>query len=400
VGKKLAAVTLKTLRAGMHSDGGGLYLCVQDSGSRSWILRTTIKGVRREIGLGSLTTRSLAEARLEAASLQARISRGEDVLESRRVENRRIPTFNEAALAYHRQISATFDSEQHQHNWLRSLEQYIIPVFGSKPVDEIEPPDVLRAIGTIWNTVPDTARRTLRRVSAIFDNCQAAGYRNVLVNGVTVPMPNPCDTIRAALPKHNGTEKHREALPYPQLPHFIQRLRTSQSALSVKLAFEFKILSCSRTNEVLGTKWDEISIADALWIVPATRMKMKVEHKVPLSPRCVEILAMAKEFNDGEIVFPGRLAGQPLSNMAFLMSLRRMGYETLTGDGFRATFKTWAEETTDFDTLVIEASMAHAVKGIERHYLRTTFFEHRKMLMDAWANYATNAPLTKRSNHA
>jgi integrase len=205
-------------------------------------------------------------------------------------------------------------------------------------------------------------------------------------------MPNPCDAIRAALPKQNKKENHHESLPYKDLPDFILKLRTSQSALCVKLAFEFLILTCSRTSEVLGSRWEEFNLGDAAWTVPAARMKMDKEHRVPLSSRCVEILELAKQFNDGAIVFPGRYAGHPLSNMAFLMALRRLGHETLTAHGFRATFKTWAEETTMFDSLVIEASMAHAVKGIERHYLRTTFFDQRRKLMNAWAAFATVAP--------
>jgi len=135
--------------------------------------------------------------------------------------------------------------------------------------------------------------------------------------------------------------------------------------------------------------WEEIELDKAIWVLPAARMKVKVEHKVPLSARSLEILKLAKQFNDSAIVFPGRSAGEPLPNMTFLMALRRLGYEDLTAHGFRATFKTWAEEKTKFDTLVIEPAMAHAVKGLERHYLRTTFFEKRKKLMDQWAAYAT-----------
>ena len=131
---------------------------------------------------------------------------------------------------------------------------------------------------------------------------------------------------------------------------------------------------------VLDAKWEEFDLKDAVWTVPAERMKIKTEHKVPLVPRAIEILDLAKQFNDEAIVFPGRYPGKPLSQMAFLMVLRRMGLkqEGLTAHGFRATFKTWAEEKTKFDTLVIEASMAHQVKGTERHYLRTTFFDERR----------------------
>jgi integrase len=393
--KPLSSLKLKTLDPGMHADGKGLYLNVQESGSRSWILRTTIKGKRREIGLGGLSSCSLAQAREAVADLRARAKKGEDILEQRRLQKRVIPTFEEAALTVHTNFAKTFESETHAYNWLQSLKTYVFPKFGKKTVDSIDSADVLVVIGPIWNDIPDTAARTLRRIKAVFDYCQAAGHRTVMMNGHALILPNPCDGIRAALPKHNGVEKHHEALPFPDLPSFIQKLRTSQSALCVKLAFEFLILTCSRTSEVLEARWEEFDLEKHIWVVPSDRMKMKVEHKVPLSVRCVEILNLAKQFNDSVIVFPGRSAGEPLSNMTFLMALRRMGYDDLTAHGFRATFKTWAEEKTKFDSLVIEASMAHQVKGIERHYLRTTFFEQRRKLMDAWTRFATATPGSK-----
>ena len=162
----------------------------------------------------------------------------------------------------------------------------------------------------------------------------------------------------------------------------------------MKLAFEFLILTCSRTSEVLDADWDEFNLKDKVWSVPADRMKMKTVHMVPLSDRAIEILELAKQFNNGPIVFPSR-PSTPLSQMSLLMALRRMGHDEITVHGFRATFKTWAEETTEFDSLVIEASMAHQVKGIERHYLRTTFLEQRRKLMNAWATYATASRAAK-----
>jgi integrase len=393
MGKQLVAIELKKLPAGMHADGAGLYLEVKESGSRSWILRTMVRGKRKDIGLGGLLTTSLAEAREKAAQLRAKARAGEDIVETRRIEKRIIPTFKEAALTYHGQVRETFDSEQHAHNWLRSLEQYIFPAFGQKSVDAVDTADVLQAIGPIWNTVPDTARRTLRRVKAIFDYCQAAGYRNIMVGSLSIPLPNPCD-IKTALPNNHGGEKHHGALPYQELPRFIHDLRKTNSSLSVKLAFEFLILTCARTAEVLNAAWDEFNLQDKVWSVPADRMKMKMAHKVPLSDRAIEILELAKQFSDGPIVFPSR-PSTPLSKMSLLMALRRMGHDEITAHGFRATFKTWAEETTKFDSLVIEASMAHQVKGIERHYLRTTFLEQRRKLMNAWATYATASRTAK-----
>jgi integrase len=397
----LKPIELQKLTAGMHADGNGLYLAVGESGSRSWILRTVVRGRRSEIGLGSLATTPLSKARDEAADLRRQARKGVDILAERRqkklAEQREtsIPTFESAAREFHETLKPTFSSETHAYNWLQSLETYVFPIFGKKLVDKIESADIIQAIGPMWNDVPDTAGRTLRRVKKIFDYCTAQGHRTLTVNGITITLPNPCDTIRAALPRRNITSKHHEALDYKDLPEFISKLRVSNSALSVKLAFEFLILTCARTSEVREADWTEFDFNEDVWTVPSERMKMKVEHKVPLVDRAVEILNLAKEFNDSEIVFPGRYAGHPLSNMSFLMALRRMGYEGLTAHGFRATFKTWAEETTKFDSLVIEACMAHAVKGIERHYLRTTFFDQRKRLMEAWARFAIDSPTAK-----
>ena len=394
--KKLSPLKLKSLGPGRHADGGGLYLDVQESGSRSWILRTTINGKRKEIGLGGLSSRTLAQAREAAADLLAKAKNGEDILEQKRLEKRVIPTFEEAATTVHKNLSTRFESETHAYNWLQSLKTYVFPKFGNKTVNRIDSADVLSAVMPIWVDKPDTAARTLRRIKVVFDFCKVSGLRTTIANGVAVSMPNPCDGIRAALPKHNGVEKHHESLPYPQLPSFIQKLRTSPSAVCVKLAFEFLILTCARTGEILDAGWAEFDLENGVWTVPAERMKMKLEHKVPLSGRCIEILNLMKQFNDGAIVFPGRKEGEPLSNAAFLMALRRMGYEETTAHGFRATFKTWAEEKTKFDSLVIEACMAHQVKGIERHYLRTTFFDERKKLLKAWAAYATATATTAK----
>src|SRR5262249_13031465 len=285
-------------------------------------------------------------------------------------------------------------NELHAYTWLHSLRLHVFPVFGSKRVDMIDSNDVLAALTPIWTTTAVTAPRVLQRIQAVLNWCQAKHYRDVIVNGITISKAHPCDGIRAALPKQNRSNGHHESLPHSELPAFIQKLRRSQSALSIKLALEFTILTAARTGEVLGARWEEIDFKSHTWTISAERMKMKKPHTVPLSRRCVEILEQAKEFND-DVVFPGRYEGHPLSNMALLMTLRRMGHPDLTAHGFRATFKTWAEEKTKYDSLVIEACLAHRVRGIERHYLRTTFFDQRKKLINAWATFATQLPMAK-----
>jgi integrase len=398
---RLKAVELDNLTAGNHGDGGGLYLVVQDSKScsRSWILRTVVCGKRCEIGLGSYPLVGLAKAREKAATLRSQARNGKDILAERRAAKAAeqhassIPTFESLAgiVLQSRTTGDNAFDETHAYNWIQSLRTYVFPIIGKKTVDKIDSADILAAIGPIWTTIPDTAGRILRRVKTVLDYSIPMGYRDVTVNGVVITLPNPCDTIRAVLPKRNSISTPHEAIPYAQLPAFVRKLRTAEhSAIIVRLALEFLILTCARTSEVLESRWTEFDLVGRVWNIPKERMKMKAAHKVPLAPRCIEILQLARQFNDAEIVFPGRYAGHALSNMALNMAMRRMGHEAVP-HGFRATFKTWAEETTEYDSLVIEACMAHKVKGIERHYLRTTFFDQRKKLMNDWARFATGS---------
>jgi integrase len=417
--EKLKASEIMKLGPGLYSDGGGLYLVVQESGSRSWKLRTVVRGRRCEIGLGGINTRGLMEARAEAARLRSQARLGADIIGDKRtaklIEQREssIPTFKEAAIEYHKTLTVPpatvakkkkkagkekprITSEVHAYNWLQSLETYIFPAFGSKSVDQINSDDVKNAIIPIWNTIPDTAARTLRRVAKVFDSC--ASKRNIWIeNGkVPIPMANPCIEARNALPRHNSIEGHHEALHYRELPAFTHKLRVSNHAVSVKLALEFTILTCARTADVRGLTWQEIDMDQRLWVLPAERTKTKKqEHRVPLSARCIEILTFAKQFNEGPIIFPGRYQSKGLSDAALLMTLRRMGYEDLTVHGFRGTFKTWCTETTKYDNLVIELAMQHEVKGIEKHYLRSDLFDLRRKLMTSWERYVTEASTAK-----
>lgn len=393
--KRLTPAELKHLPAGFHPDGGGLYLAVRESGSRSWILRITVRGKRRDIGIGGFPDVGLADAREQAASLRSHARRGEDVLEKRRMEQRSVPTFEEAVRLVHKEVAPTLENEANRASWLRSLEMHAVPVFGKKRIDTIDTSDVLNAVKPIWTTRPDMARKTLARIRRVIDWATVQGFRNVLAGQVVLPLPNPCASIRVALPKQPSDGSHA-ALPYPELPAFLEMMRAANVSRSVKLTMEFTILTCVRTSEALHAAWSEFDLDAKVWNVPGARMKMRDDHRVPLSPRAIEILSEAKTLTDGsDFVFPGFYLGQPLSNMAMLMALRRMGRGDLTVHGFRATFKTWAEEKTKYDSLVIEAALAHKVGGIERHYLRTTFFEERQKLMKDWAAFATGTPRAK-----
>jgi integrase len=386
--RRLNAVSVRNTKTpGRYADGNGLYLFVDESGAKRWLLRTVVAGKRRDIGLGSAQLVPLADAREEAAKLRRMARAGGDPLAERRRERRTVPTFEEAALKVHAAHAATFKNEKHAAQWLASLKSDVFPVFGAKLVDAVEPADVLRALSPIWISKPETARRLKQRIKVVLDWAKASGHRTG---------ENAVEGVARALPKHRTQQTHHAALPYAAVPQFLTDLRAAQAGDATKLALEFLILAAARTGEVLGARWEEIDLDAGIWTVPGGRMKAGKEHRVPLSARCIELLQEARAISDGgAFVFPGRTPKAPLSNMALLMLVRRLGYKKVTVHGFRSTFRDWVGERSSAPTEVAEASLAHAVKNkTEAAYFRSDLFERRRALMESWAAFATTTPAT------
>ena len=297
--KRLTAVRIRSLREpGRYADGNGLYLFVDESGAKRWILRTVISGKRCDLGLGSFQLVSLAQARDEALRLRALARKGLDVLAERRASKRTIPTFAEASREVHKQHSAAFRNAKHTAQWLASLEADVFPVFGERRVDVITSADVLKALSAIWMHKPETARRLKQRIKVVLDWAKASGHRSG---------ENPVDGVGRVLPRHNGQQAHHAALPYASVPAFLQKLRSAEAGESTALAFEFLVLTAARTSEVLEARWEEIDTDLKTWSIPGARMKAGREHRVPLSARCLELLERAQAIKDGgPYVFPGR----------------------------------------------------------------------------------------------
>ena len=223
------------------------------------------------------------------------------------------------------------------------------------PVDAIATPDVFKVLAPIWLAKAETARRIKQRMHAVFDWAKASGYRSG---------DNPVDGVAKALPRQAERANHHAALPYEKLPDFIASLRQSGVAEPTRLAFELLILTATRTSETLLARWSEIDLDEALWTIPAERMKAGRAHRVPLAPRALEILERAKLFaGPSQLVFPGRDPDRPMSNMIFLMVLRRMELD-ITAHGFRSSFRDWAAERTNFSREVCEMALAHATKRL------------------------------------
>jgi integrase len=375
----LSAVFVKQCRkAGVYRDGQGLILRVEATGTKRWVLRVKIRGKSRDIGLGSAKDVSLVEARDRAHELRRLVRDGTDPVGAQRAARTTIPTFAEAAELVHRQRLKGWSNGKHRNQWLSTLRDHAFPVIGATAVSEISTADVLTTLTPIWLTKPETARRVRQRIRAVLEWAIVAGHRKEA---------NPAISVGAGLPRQGDRGRHFEAMLYADVPAFVRKLRAGASGEIVRLALEFAILSAARTGEVIGACWPEISFKETTWVVPAGRMKARREHRVPLSPRCMEILRRARDLRPkSELVFPGA-RGRPLSNMAMAMLMRRLGREE-TVHGFRSSFRDWAAEATDFPREVCEAALAHTLENrVERAYRRSDLFERRRALMASWGEF-------------
>jgi integrase len=402
---KLAPVNLKQLRPGLHGDGGGLWLQVTPNGrGRSWVFRYRFNGRDREMGLGALDTIGLAEAR-EYATQCRKLLKGTpttqpvDPIEYRRslhneakLAATRAKTFKGCAEAYIAAHQGGWRNPKHAAQWPATLGTYVYPVMGDLPVDAIDTAVVMKALQPIWQEKPETASRLRGRIEAVLDWAKTAGYRNgdnpARWRGhLQNLLMKPSSAAKAAR-RSKGRGEHHAALPYRDIGAFMIDLR-QQDGIAAR-ALEFAILTASRTNEVLGARWEEFK--DGVWTVPAERMKAGKEHRLPLSKPALAIVEKMAEIRDGDFVFPGDNPGRPLSNMSMLMLLRRMGRGDLTVHGFRSTFRDWAGDCTDFPREVIEMALAHTLGDkVEAAYRRGDGFKKRHLLAEEWAAFCGEA---------
>jgi integrase len=397
---RLSYKKVETLKqVGMHGDGGGLYLQVTEGADgtprKSWLFRYSVGGRERQMGLGPLHDVSVAEARDRAVAARELRRAGKDPIterEASRVVNgllaAKTMSFDECATAYVAVHRSGWRNVKHASQWANTISAYCSPVFGRLPVQAIDVGLVMKVLEPIWTTKPETASRVRGRIERILDWAKVRGYRDG---------DNPArwrGHLNHLLPARGKIRKvkHHAALPYGEIPAFLAALRT-RNAVAAR-ALEFAILTAARTGEVIGAKWDEIDLDGRVWTIPAARMKAGEEHRVPLSDNAAEILKHMKKDQQNDQVFPGDRRAA-LSNMAFLMLLRRMGRDDITAHGFRSTFRDWVEEQTDTLRAVAEMSLAHTIgNAVEAAYRRGDLFEKRRVLMSKWASYCTRPKAT------
>lgn len=364
---------------------------------RSWVFRYTSPTTkkRREMGLGSAETRSLADARDQTAALRLTLLNGIDPKDQRDAERLELRlarskqlTFKEAAI----QCIATKEHEwrnaKHAAQWSTSLETYAHPVIGSRLVSEITTEDVLRILEPIWTKKTETATRVRQRIESVLDWCKA----RKLVTG-----DNPASLkggLGQLLPKASKVAKvkHQSALPYQQAHDFVQALR-SKRGVSPK-ALEFLLLTAARSGEVLGAKWSEIDMNAHVWTIPADRMKAGKEHRIPLCERALAILAEMQTAKQCDFVFPGPTGKTGMSSAALLAVMKGMpNFAQYVPHGLRSTFRDWASETTSFPNETLELALAHTIKNqAEAAYRRGDQLAKRVKLMQMWQAFIETTP--------
>lgn len=407
--KKIADLSARAVDAlkapGRHAVGpSGLYLVIRDNGARAWALLYSVAGKRREMHLGGAGAGglSLKEAREHVALHKATLASGGDPVSAREAARQReqeVPTFAAMADQVVASLEKGFRNPKHRQQWRNTLATYC-KGFARKRVDQVSIGDVLAALKPIWQAKPETASRVRGRIEKVLDAAKAKSFRSG---------ENPAawrGNLALWLPKRATESRgHHAAMPYGEVGAFLKTLEGAKGVAA--LALRFTILTAARTGETIGARWSEIDLAEKVWTVPASRMKAKRPHRVPLSDAAMAVLEAAQSLrlkSDQEgFVFPGQKEGRPLSNMSMDMLLRRAKL-AVTVHGFRSSFRDWAGEETPFPREVAEAALAHIIGDkAEQAYRRGDALAKRRALMQAWSDYvarneATNViPINKLS---
>lgn len=381
---KLTATKIKNLaQAGRYSDGDGVFLDLTGAGRGSWMLRVQVGGKRRDIGLGPLKSVSLADARQAAYEMRRKITQGIDPVAERRKERLVVPTFSEAAELVHEENKAGWKNGKHQKQWLATLQTYVFPAFGDRPVNEVDTSAIRDVLATIWLSKPETARRVRQRIGTVLDWAFVKGFRAAEA---------PMRSLSKGLPRQPKKDGHFAAMSYADVPTFMQRLNERKSV--GRLALEAAILTAARSGEIRLARWPELDLEAGLWSIPGERMKMGRPHLVPLAPQAVDVFRRAEKLRvpATDLVFPGQQLKKPMSDMTLLKILRDMD-TGVTVHGFRSAFRDWVADKTLYPGEVAEAALAHAVANkVEAAYRRTDFLEKRRSLMIEWADFCIGAP--------
>lgn len=426
---KLNAAKIKARKKpGLLGDGGNLWIRIAPGGTKSWVLRYMLKGDAREMGLGSWPDRTLDEARKRALEARQLLLDHIDPIENRRakytaslIDSKRMITFEECARYYIADKREGWKNAKHAAQWETTLKVYVHPILGKLPVASIDKDLVLQVLKKpfpfdakgkpkypdgIWKGIPETGSRVRNRIELVLDWATASDFRTgdnpARWKGHLDKLLTKPSALKA--PGRAKASKHFAALPFEEIPEFMAELR-EVSGVSAQ-ALQFAIYTACRSGEVRGATWEEINFEQRMWIIPAKRMKSakkeRQEHRVPLSEASIQVLQSMGPRPKG-LIFSSRGGQIQLSDMSLTACLRRLGCEVTVGDekrkvtthGFRSSFKDFCSERTSFPNEVSEMALAHVIKNeAEASYRRGDLFEKRRKLMQVWASYCSQPPMT------
>ena len=380
--KKLTAAfvsrVLPQARVKSYGDGRGgfgLTLHVHPTGVKSWQQRILINGRQTNIGLGKYPAVPLADARAKALANVRLVRRGGDP----RRGGRAVPTVMEVVEKVIARDAPTWrNPERTAKEWRDAIRLHASDL-AALPVDEVTSAECTAVLAALWNGKRDTASKLRQRLTAVFKLVVAEGHR----------ADNPVEPAHAALPNRRGDaqrKQHHAALPHGEVAAALAAVEASDAWTGAKLALRFLVLTAARSGEVRGATWDEIDLGQAVWTVPAGRMKAGVEHRVPLASGALDVLRDAAAAGNGLLLFPA-VRGKQMHDNALSKPLRDVGVAGVP-HGFRSSLRDWAAERTDFPRAVVEAALAHRVSdSVEAAYFRSDLFERRRELMQAWSDY-------------
>lgn len=374
---------------GLRHDGHGLYLQIRN-GSKTWLLRYTL-GANRWMGLGSYPDITLSIAREMATEARRKVAAGIDPIDerkARKVELQRVAThampFRDCAAAYIEANKAGWKNKKHAKQWTATLQTHAYPALGSMAVGKIGRDDILKVLEPIWSKVPETASRVRQRIEAVLDWAKARGYRTE---------DNPArwrGHLDALLPNRSKVRavEHFDAMPYRDVPGYFAAMPLTVSALALR----FAILTAKRSGEVRGCVWPELALDDAVWGIPAGRMKAAKAFREPLSTQAVILLRerLRVRLDNDLLVFPGARVGKPLSDATMRKTLQE-ARPGVTVHGFRSSFRDWAADH-GYARDIAESALAHQLKDkTEAAYQRGDLLERRRTMMQDWADYVSGA---------
>lgn len=362
-------------------------------GRGKWVLRyvSPMTGKRRNAGLGSYPEISIAEVGKRASAMRVALAEGKDPLEEKSniEEKPKVPTFKEAAKSLHGDLSPGWKNPKHSQQWINTLTDYVFPILGEKPLNEIQPGDVAQALKPIWLTKAETASRVKQRIHAVMSWAWAHGHCQ----------SNPVDVVGHLLAQQPGKSartEHHPAMPWRDIPAFVRtHLQPGKRPDVTRRLLEFLILTACRSGEARGMVWGEVDLESGIWTIPAERMKARAQHRVPLSPRAIRILQQQEGAHE-KLVFPSIRDHVELSDMSITALLRRLNVQSdtpgrvATAHGFRSSFRDWCSEM-GYSRDLAERSLAHTIKNkVEAAYHRTDLLDQRRELMNAWEAFISD----------